>query len=159
MGESVPDVSWRKLSGMSNFLQTTPFMQVPRGELEAAVAFFRDLLGFKEFVHYPDYAYLDREGCGIRIGGYNEAEDTPRGRRNFRYYFDVRDVDALYAELKPKLDELPKGDVHGPADKSYGERELLILAPDGDLVCFGQSIFMDPRGQEFVKRDEVPAVG
>jgi catechol 2,3-dioxygenase-like lactoylglutathione lyase family enzyme len=141
---------------MSNFIQTTPFMQVPRAEFAVAVAFFRDLLGFREHVHYPDYAYLDREGCGIRIGGYNDPEDAPRGRRNFRYYFDVRDVDALYAELKPKLDKLPQGDVHGPANKGYGQRELLILAPDGDLVCFGQSIFQDPRGQELVKRDEAP---
>ena len=144
---------------MPNLIQTTPFMQVPRAEFEAAVTFFRELLGFKELVHYPDYAYLDRDGCGIRIGGYNAAEDAPRGRRNFRYYFDVRDVDSLYAELKPKLDKLPQPDVHGPADKSYGQRELLILAPDGDLVCFGQSIFTDARGQELVKRDETPAVG
>ena len=57
----------------------------------------------------------ERSGCSARV-------------RNFRYYFDVRDVDALYAELKPKLDKLPKGDVHGPADKPYHERELLILA-------------------------------
>ena len=31
-----------------------------------------------------------------------------------------------------------------PPDKSYGQRELLILAPDGDLVCFGQSISKMP---------------
>ena len=66
-----------------------------------------------------DYAYLERDGCGIRIWGREDPADAPRGVRNFRYYFDVRDVDALYAELKPKLDKLPKGDVHGPADKPY----------------------------------------
>ena len=87
-----------------------------------------------------DYAYLEREGSGIRIWGHEDPADAPRGRRNFRYYFDVRDVDALYAELKPKLDTMPKGDVHGPADKPYRERELLILGPDGDLVCFGQRL-------------------
>jgi catechol 2,3-dioxygenase-like lactoylglutathione lyase family enzyme len=120
---------------MANFIQTTPFMHVR--ELEPAVAFFRDLLGFKEYVHRHDYAYLDREGCGIRIWAH---ADAPAGNRSFRYYIDVRDVDALYAELKPKLDKLPPGDVHGPADKHYGQRELLILAPDGDLVCFGHAI-------------------
>jgi len=52
----------------------------------------------------------------------------------------VRDVDALYAELKPKLDTLPKSDVHGPANKEYGQRELLILAPDGNILAFGQPI-------------------
>jgi hypothetical protein len=38
------------------------------------------------------------------------------------------------------LDTLPAGDVHGPADKHYGQRELLILAPDGNLIAFGQAM-------------------
>jgi hypothetical protein len=127
-----------------NFIQTTSFMHVSLPTFETAVAFFRDLLGFAEFLHVRDYAYLEREGCGIRIWGREDAADAPRGIRNFRYYFDVHDVDKLYAELKPKLDKLPAGDVHGPADKGYGQRELLILAPDGDLVCFGQAISTTP---------------
>jgi hypothetical protein len=136
---------------MSNFIQTTPFMHVPLAEFESAVAFFRDLLGFTEYIHARDYAYLEREGCGIRMWG-RKPEDAPRGRRNFRYYYDVRDVDALYEELKPKLDKLPKEDVHGPADKGYGQRELLILAPDGDLVCFGQEIFRMPKNYPEVEQ-------
>ena len=129
-----------------NFIQTTPFMHISLPEFEAAVAFFRDLLGFEEYIHAHDYAYLEREGCGIRIWGREDASDAPRGVRNFRYYYDVRDVDGLYAELKPKLDKLPPGDVHGPANKGYGQRELLILTPDGDLVCFGQAIPKDTAG-------------
>jgi catechol 2,3-dioxygenase-like lactoylglutathione lyase family enzyme len=125
---------------MPNLIQTTPFMHVPLSEFEDAVKFFEDVLGFTTHLHRNDYAYLDREGCGIRIWGRENPADAPRGRRNFRYYFDVRDVDALYAELKPKLNRLPKGDVHGPADKHYHQRELLVLAPDGDLVCFGQRL-------------------
>lgn len=115
-------------------------MHVPIAEFEAAVLFFREVLGFHVHRHVSDYAYLSRDGCGIRIWGREDAADAPRGVRNFRYYFDVRDVDALYEELKAKLDALPKGDVHGPADKAYHQRELLIVAPDGDLVCFGQRL-------------------
>jgi len=124
---------------MPNVIQVTPFMHVPIAEFDAAVQFFREL-GFVEHLHTRDYAYLERDGSGIRIWGRENAADAPRGQRNFRYYFDVRDVDALYEELKPKLDQLPEGNVHGPADKHYGERELLILGPDGDLVCFGQRL-------------------
>ena len=124
---------------MPNLIQTTPFMHVPLAEFEAAVQFFQEL-GFSTHMHVRDYAYLERDGCGIRIWGREDAADAPRGRRNFRYYFDVRDVDALYEELKPVLKKLPEGDVHGPADKPYHERELLILGPDGDLVCFGQRL-------------------
>jgi catechol 2,3-dioxygenase-like lactoylglutathione lyase family enzyme len=125
---------------MSNFIQTTPFMHVPLAEFKAAVHFFEKVLGFRSHTSAADYAYLERDGCGIRILGQEDAADAPRGRRNFRYYFDVRDVDALYEELKPVLDKLPNEHVHGPADKAYHQRELLILAPDGDLVCFGQRL-------------------
>lgn len=129
-----------------NILQTTPFMHIPLEDFESAVAFFRDLLGFTLYVHARDYAYLHRDNAGIRIWGRrpDDHEAPPRGIRNFRYYYDVKDIEALYAELKPKLDQLPPGDVHGPADKHYGQRELCILAPDGDLVVFGQEIFPSP---------------
>jgi hypothetical protein len=67
-----------------NFIQTTPFMHVPRLEFEMAVAFFRDLLGFTEYIHVRDYAYLGREGCGVRIWSREDPADAPRGSRNFR---------------------------------------------------------------------------
>lgn len=125
---------------MRNLVQTTPFMHVPLAELEDAVRFFEEVLGFSPHMRMQNYAYLERDGCAIRIWGREDPAEAPRGVRNFRYYFDVRDVDALYKELKPKLDALPKGNVHGPEDKTYHQRELLILAPDGDLVCFGQRL-------------------
>jgi catechol 2,3-dioxygenase-like lactoylglutathione lyase family enzyme len=123
---------------MGNFIQITPFMHVP--DIDAAVAFFRDLLGFEPLWREPDYAYLEREGCGIRVLKNHGNDGAPPGNRRFCYYVDVRDVDALHAELKPKLDTLPAGDVHGPADKPYGQRELAIVAPDGNLIVFGQAI-------------------
>ncbi|MCU1319753.1 MAG: bleomycin resistance protein [Edaphobacter sp.] len=67
---------------------------------------------------------------------------TCRNRR-FAHYIDVRDVDQLYAELKPKLDTLPQGDVDGTEDKHYGQRELLMPAPDGNLIAFAQAIRKD----------------
>lgn len=121
-----------------NFLQITPFMHVPA--LDRALAFFTDVLGFRVVVRMGDYAYIDREGVGIRLLQNHGEQGAPPGNRRFAYYIDVRDVDALYADLKPKLDTLPPGDVRGPEDKIYGQRELLVLAPDGNLLAFGQSI-------------------
>jgi len=123
----------------AQFLQVTPFMHV--ADLDAAVDFFTGLLGFSAPFRMPGYAYVERDGCGLRILEAGEGNPLIPGNRRFRYYFDVEDVDALYAELKPKLDRLPPHDVHGPADKPYGQRELLVLAPDGDLVCFGHALF------------------
>jgi catechol 2,3-dioxygenase-like lactoylglutathione lyase family enzyme len=123
---------------MSNFIQVTPFMLVQ--ELEPAVAFFTDILGFKALLRKADYAYLHRETVGFRIREQKGADGAPPGNRRFAYYIDVRDVDQLYAELKPKLDTLPKGDVYGPVNQGYGQRELLVLAPDGNLIAFGHAI-------------------
>ena len=114
-----------------NILQATPFMHVR--DLEATLAFFAKL-GFEACHREANYAYVAREGAAVRI---LEGGDAPVGDRRFRYYFDCRDVDVLHRELKPWLDTLPEGDVHGPADKPYRQRELLIRAPDGDLVAFG----------------------
>lgn len=123
---------------MPNIIQITPFMHVP--DFPAALGFFEDILGFETLYRMDDYAYVERDGAGIRILANRGEDGAPPGNRRFAYYLDVRDVDALYAELKPKLDSLPKADVHGPADKPYGQRELLVLAPDGNLIAFGQAI-------------------
>lgn len=121
-----------------NFIQITPVMWVP--DLEAALVFFTDILGFRVTFKGGGYAYVERETVAVRIMDRTIYADVAPGDRRFAHYIDVRDVDALYRELKPKLDLLPPGDVHGPANKPYGQRELCILAPDGDLVVFGQGI-------------------
>ena len=121
-----------------NFIQVTPFMIVE--DLEKALAFFVDLLDFEVQYRVHDYAYVQRETAGFRIWEQTGKDAAPPGTRRFAYYIDVQDVDRLYAELTPKLDLLPPCDVHGPADKLYGQRELLILAPDGNLLAFGHAI-------------------
>ena len=123
---------------MGNFIQVTPFMHVE--DIEQALTFFTEILGFKVLLRFPEYAYVHRETVGFRIWERTGANAAPPGTRRFAHYIDVRDVDALYAELKPKLDTLPPRDVHGPADKHYHQRELLVLAPDGNLIAFGHAI-------------------
>lgn len=120
-------------------LQVTPFMHVR--DLEATLAFF-ERLGFAVRYREANYAYVDREGAAVRI---MEDKEAPLGNRRFRYYFDCRDVDAIHRDLKPWLDTLPPADVHGPADKPYRQRELLIRAPDGDLVAFGAAMPCAPK--------------
>lgn len=123
---------------MPNFVQITPFIHIP--DLDAALGFFIDLLGFVVLFRQPGYAYVEREGCGIRLMQNHGDDGAPPGNGRFAYYIDVRDVDALYRELRPKLDTLPPGDVVGPIDQPYGQRELLVRAPDGNLLAFGQAI-------------------
>jgi hypothetical protein len=122
----------------SNIIQVTPFMHVR--DLEETLRFV-GALGFECRYRLGDeYAYVDREGAGLRILAYPQAHVFESGRDRFAYYLDVRDVGAIHEELKPFLDTLPERDVHGPADKDYGQRELLVRSPDGQLFVFGQAI-------------------
>ena len=123
---------------MANLLQVTPFMHVE--SLDKAVAFFTDILGFELGFRADNYAYLRREEVAFRLLEAYESEGAPPGNRRYAYYIDVRDIDALHAELKPKLDTLPPGDVAGPFDQPYEQREFTVLAPDGNLIAFGQNI-------------------
>jgi catechol 2,3-dioxygenase-like lactoylglutathione lyase family enzyme len=123
---------------MADVIQITPFMHVD--DIERALAFFNGILGFETTVRMSNYAYVARGNAGIRILESSGDDRPPHGDRRYAYYVDVRDVNALYSEIKPKLDTLPKDDVYGPVDQSYGQRELVVLAPDGNLLAFGQTI-------------------
>jgi catechol 2,3-dioxygenase-like lactoylglutathione lyase family enzyme len=125
------------MAGGDNFIRITPFIHVP--DIEAALQFFNDL-GFTTYFRMGTYAYVQRECAGVRLLQ-NEGDDgAPPGNRRFAYYIDVEDIEKLYAELKPVLDAMPAGNIHGSADKPYKQRELCILAPDGNLLVFGQAI-------------------
>jgi hypothetical protein len=76
----------------------------------------------------------------MRVLARGDAIEFPAGCGRFAYYIDVRDVDLVYEALKGKLEGLPAEDVHGPADKGYGQRELIVRAPDGQLLVFGAAI-------------------
>jgi len=120
-----------------NVLQITPFMHV--ADLDSAVRFFTDL-GFSCPYRQPGYAYVDFEGAGIRIQEHDAPDEIGTAHRGFAYYVDVRDLAPILEALKPKLDGMPAGDVHGPVDQPYNQRELMIRAPDGNLLVFGQAI-------------------
>lgn len=120
---------------MSNTIQITPFMHVR--DFPAALTFLTDILGFEIHFQQPGYAYLALDGAGLRV---LHSPDAPAGDRRFAYYLDVRDVDAVHATLRSKLDTLPAGEVQGPVDQPYRQRELMIVAPDGNLFVFGAAI-------------------
>ena len=121
-----------------NTLQITPFMHV--ADVEAATDFFVDVLGFAAPIRGDRYAYVEREGAGIRIQWHDRPAELAAAHGGFAYYIDVRDLLEVESAIGPALAALPEGHVYGPVDQPYGQRELLIRAPDGNLVVFGQEI-------------------
>jgi catechol 2,3-dioxygenase-like lactoylglutathione lyase family enzyme len=123
---------------MANLYRITPFMYVP--DLDTALAFFTDVLGFECRFRQGGYAFVQRDAVAFRLKQNAGSERAPDGNRRFCYYVDVENVDAIHEELKPKLLGLTRGDVHGPVNQIYGQRELMVLAPDGNLIVFGQDL-------------------
>lgn len=122
---------------MRNVIHVTPFMHAP--DLQAALAFF-DLLGFECLFRQSNYAYVEREGAGVRVLESRAEDGSPfPPHRGFAYYVDVRDVDAIVAELRTKLDAAGV-EFMGPRDQPYRQREFMIRAPDGNIFVFGQAI-------------------
>jgi hypothetical protein len=122
---------------LANLLQATPFLHVP--DLAKALDLFVRVLRFELKFRATDYAYLEREGASIRI--LEEPGRPPASeKRRLTVAIDVRDVDALYEELKGGLATLPAGDFHPPVDEHWGQRELHVRLPDGDWLAFTQPI-------------------
>lgn len=122
-----------------NTYQITPFMHVI--DSDKAVRFFVDVLGFTAVVEQVGYAYLEREGAGLRVLGHkDDPDEVGSPHHGYAYYIDVRDVGVVLQQIGDRLKLLPEGYVRGPVDQPWGQRELMIRAPDGNLVVFGQAI-------------------
>lgn len=118
--------------------QITPFLHVP--DLAAAVAFFRDTLGFAPVFVRSDYAYLEFEGHGLRLLAEPGRRLTADGKARVTVYIDVADVDAVHARLAPRLALLPPDRVEPLKDMPYGQREFQVRMPDGDWLNVGMAI-------------------
>ncbi len=125
------------MAARSNIQQITPFMHVPN--LAAAVQWF-DLLGFRVRFQQGNYAYLEREGAGVRVLESRADDDKPfPPHKGFSIYLDVADVDAIVEEVRPKL--VAAGiETMGPVNQQYGQREFMVRAPDGNVLVFGQAL-------------------
>lgn len=124
---------------MTNLRQITPFLHVP--DMAAALDLFTRVLRFETKFRLDNYAYLENGDVAVRIlEEPDRVMPAPGEKTRLTVYIDVRDVDALYAELKPGLMTLPPGDVHAPIDQSWNQRELHVRLPDGQWLAFGQPV-------------------
>ncbi len=126
-----------------NLLQVTPWLLA--SNVAGMVRFFVEVLGFRAEVQDDFYAYVSRDDAAVRIGKLSEGaqgatERVEWGARAWLFYIDVRDVDALVAELRPKLLEAGLDGGKGPKDQSWGKREFWAPLPGGGYVVFGQEI-------------------
>lgn len=120
----------------SNLVQATPFFAV--AAIEAAVEFYRDILGFTPRSVGGGYAYCEREGAAVRL--LQQSAGAPGTAGTGHGYIDVRDIDALFAELAPRLAKIPQERWHAPCNMPHLQREFWVRDPSGNLLTFGQGI-------------------
>ena len=122
---------------MTRLQGVAPFLRCP--DIDRAVAFFTDILGFQVVLTAENFARVERDDVTFLLAG-DGVQFPPRGGHRYTSYIGVDDADALFAELKPKLDRLPPGHVIPPCDMEYGQRDFAVLGPDGDFIGFGSPL-------------------
>ncbi|MBV7409845.1 VOC family protein [Maritimibacter sp. DP1N21-5] len=118
--------------------QITPF--VPCTSLARQIAFYRDMLGFEVGYQAENYAFLKRDSVALRLVEVGPGVDLGNPEREGSFYIDVDGIDSLYADLAPRLAQLPAGRVRAPFDQDYGQREFHVADEDCTLVFFGEAI-------------------
>src|SRR5262245_32024673 len=115
-----------------------PHFVVP--EVVRAAEHYRDKLGFEirgYFGKPPVFAIVRRDTVEIHFGKSDSGRPAPGSAHRdegLDAYVFVEDVDALFAELKQRGADI----VEGPAQRSYGCREIVVRDLDGFMIAFGQ---------------------
>ncbi|MEO1544758.1 MAG: VOC family protein [Pseudomonadota bacterium] len=123
---------------MPEMARITPM--VPVTDIKKSINFFETVLGFETTYQQDNYAFMRRDNIAIRLLEAGKGVDLSDPRRQIACYIDVYGLDDLYAELKPKLDKLPKGRVRAPFNQDYGQREFHVIDEDALLIFFGEPI-------------------
>jgi uncharacterized glyoxalase superfamily protein PhnB len=112
-------------------LGVTPMLTVTA--IEPAVAFYRDVLGFRVVSSMEGWAAIERDGVEVMFALPNAHTPFDAPRFTGSLYFRVDDVDALWAQLKDRARvEYALETFH------YGMREFAIRDTSGFLLQFGQ---------------------
>ena len=103
--------------------------EIPVDDVAAAVAHYRDVLGFRTNHAQPDLGVMDRAEIRVLL--------VPRGTRDAgsgSMYAYVRDADALHTELLSRGATVTRAPVSHP----WGLRDFDVADLDGNRLTFGQ---------------------
>jgi catechol 2,3-dioxygenase-like lactoylglutathione lyase family enzyme len=125
-------------------------------DFQHSLRFYTETLGFAVAYARPEerFAFLEREGAQIMIEQSTDpartwltGELTPPYGRGINFQIEVRDVDALYAAAQAAgaCIFLPIEERWYRRDATLlGNRQFLVLDPDGYLLRFFQDLGVRP---------------
>lgn len=103
--------------------------ELPCDDVAAAVAYYRDVLGFRANYQQHDLGVMDRDEITVLLIARTERH---KGIGSFEVY--VEDADALYVELRAKGANL-QGE---PVSHPWGLRDFRVLDLEGNRITFAQ---------------------
>jgi uncharacterized glyoxalase superfamily protein PhnB len=111
----------------------TPMLWVK--DLEEAIRFYRDILGFACVKQVEGWACLKKDAVEIMLSLPNEHEPFDRLQCTGSFYFRCDDVDALWNEVRDRATV-----VYPLENFPYGMREFAIRDNTGYILQFGREI-------------------
>ena len=127
------------MSSAPQLLRVAPYFPVP--DVEQAVVHYERAFGFtRDYVvgSPPEFAMVSRDGFCIMLRRVSDRI-SPNEQQGGTWdaFFWVRDVRALYAELKDRGAAI----VYGPVVQSaYNMEEFAVRDRDGYVLGFGQPV-------------------
>lgn len=113
---------------------------VPVRDVLRSVDFYADVLGFERRFISDDknFAIVVHGRAALHFLQADDEASLTATANHISVYIWVRQLDAVYAQYRDKLDLLPEGRVRPPFDQPYGMREFHVKDPDGCLLFFGE---------------------
>lgn len=102
-------------------------------DLEATIAFYRDVLGFECVSQMEGWACLSRDGVEVMLSLPNQHEPFARPAFTGSFYFRTDQVDELWLHLQKRAPV-----VYPIENFPYGMREFAVRDNNGYILQFGQ---------------------
>lgn len=131
---------------MKNLEQAIPVLRMEDPSL--AEKFYCEMLGFTKRSLYfpipgkdsPAYLSLEQDGAQVHLSSYTATTLAS-------VYFNVRDIDTLFAELSARGVKC-----RAPIDQTWAKREIALSDPFGNKLTFGSPIDQE-RTQRAIERE------
>jgi predicted enzyme related to lactoylglutathione lyase len=103
--------------------------------MDEAIAFYQNVLGFTTTLKSPDYSIIERDGQTIHFQRAASEEVLKCVRDHTEIYIEVSGIHALWEHVKSFKDRYRIRDLF---DREYGMTEFHISDPNSCLVFVGE---------------------
>ena len=105
-------------------------------DLDIALKYYTEVLGFKFDFKFGDYAGLVYDNVCIHLNGPSNPDTQKKLPGSAHFCIECDEIDVYYKTIVEKgaLIEVPLG------DRVYGMRDCAINDPDGNLIVFGKAL-------------------